>query len=749
AWSMQVLEAGSVDARSCLQRVEALSDEALVAARARLNPAAGLMLSALWVGPSKQLVLIVHHLAVDGVSWRILLEDLNIAWAQHRGGQPIDLPVTGTSFARWAALLAEHAHSPDVVDQAEVWRNVAGAPAVLPAVQPATDTFAAAGHLSMALDVQTTRLLLGEVPAAFHAGVQDILLIAFALAVAEFANTGAAPIGIDVEGHGRHEDLAPGVDLSRTVGWFTSKYPVSLTVGGLRWTHVTAGEAALGAVLKDAKEQLRALPDSLTYGLLRYVNREVDLTGSEPVIGFNYLGRLGASGGDTAMNADVWWPSREGSSGTGAVAAIPMPLMHTVELNAGTVDTDTGPQLHADWMWAPSSLDHAQVSRLSQLWCDALAGICAHVQRGGGGLTPSDIAPARLSQPQIDQLQREQQIADVLPLTPVQQGLLFHASTVRGSDDDLYAVQLNIAVTGALDSGRLRDAVHTVVNRHPHLAARFCAQFDEPVQIIPAEPVVPWRYVDLDGNGDLDGDGLDVDVDELVDQLCAAERAAVGDLAGQQSFRAALIRVGTDRHRFVLTNHHIVVDGWSLPILLAEIFASYHGQALAPAGSYRRFVTWLADRDLDAAHAAWAEVLEGFDSPALVSSGRRLALGTRAVESFLLPAETMRAVGELARSCQTTANTVLQSAFAQLLCWLTGQHDVAFGTTVSGRPADVVGAESMVGLLINTVPVRARLTPTTTATELLAQLQNTNNRTLEHQHLALSEIHRITGHEQL
>ena len=162
---------------------------------------------------------------------------------------------------------------------------------------PAVDTFAAAGRLSVPLDVETTRMLLGEVPAAFHAGVQDILLIAFALAWTEFVGT-AAPVGIDVEGHGRHEELADEVDLSRTVGWFTTKYPVALSVGGLDWAQVIAGEAALGAVLKDAKEQLRALPDPLTYGLLRYLNPEVELGGSDPVIGFNYLGRLGASAGE-------------------------------------------------------------------------------------------------------------------------------------------------------------------------------------------------------------------------------------------------------------------------------------------------------------------------------------------------------------------------------------------------------------------------------------------------------------------
>ena len=178
-----------------------------MAARSRLNPAAGVMLSALWVASTGQLVSIVHHLAVDGVSWRILLEDLNIAWAQHRGGQQVALPAPGTSFARWASLLAEHARRPEVVEQAQVWRQIAAIPAALPAVRPAVDTYASAGNLSVELDAETTRMLLGEVPAAFHAGMHDILLIAFALAWAEFLGTGGAPIGIDVEGHGRQEEL--------------------------------------------------------------------------------------------------------------------------------------------------------------------------------------------------------------------------------------------------------------------------------------------------------------------------------------------------------------------------------------------------------------------------------------------------------------------------------------------------------------------------------------------------------------
>jgi amino acid adenylation domain-containing protein/non-ribosomal peptide synthase protein (TIGR01720 family) len=737
-WSLTAPEAGAVDARGCLQSVDVLCDEALVEARARLNPAAGVMLSALWVASTSQLVLIIHHLAVDGVSWRILLEDLNIAWAQHHGGQPIALPTAGTSFARWSSLLAEHARRPQVVGQADTWRQVASVPAALPAVQPAVDTYISAGHLSVELDVETTRMLLGEAPAAFHAGVQDILLIAFGLACAQFLGTRGALIGIDVEGHGRHEELATDVDLSRTVGWFTAKYPVSLAVGGLDWSQVLAGEAALGALLKDAKEQLRALPDGLTYGLLRYLSPDVELAESDPPIGFNYLGRLGAA---AELSDDLWRLCPEGLSLTGAARAVPLPLAHTVELNAGTVDTDTGPQLHANWSWAPSALDHAQVSRLGRLWFEALAGICAHVRRGGGGLTPSDITPARLSQQQIDELQQQYEIADILPLTPLQQGLLFHTSTAQGDNDDVYAVQLDFTITGALDPHRVRDAVHTVVTRYPNLAARFCAQFDEPVQIIPADPVAPWRYVDLGAE--------DSDVEEQVQRACAAERAAVCDLAHQPAFRAALIRTAEDRHRFVLTNHHIVVDGWSIPILLREIFASYYGQRLPAPASYRSFATWLADRDLDAARAAWREVLDDFDTPTLVGPSGRLELGRQSVASFRVPEETTRALSELARSRHTTVSTVLQAAWAQLLMWLTGQHDVAFGTAVSGRPAEVVGADSMVGLLINTVPVRANIAPATNTTGLLDQLQSAHNHTLEHQHVALSEIHRLTGQDQL
>ncbi|WP_081250474.1 non-ribosomal peptide synthetase [Mycobacterium avium] len=736
-WSLEAPEAGAVQAADCLETVDALSAAALVDARSRLNLADGILVRAVWASETSQLALIIHHLAVDGVSWRTLIEDLNIAWAQHHSGQPVALPTGGTSFARWSALLEDHARRPEVVERAEDWRQVAAVPAVLPAAQPG-DTYATAGQLSASLDVETTRLLLGEVPAAFHAGVQDILLIAFGLAWTQFIGTGA-PIGIDVEGHGRSEELGPQVDLSRTVGWFTAKYPVALRLGGLSWGQVVGGDEALGAVVKEAKEQLRALPDGLTYGLLRYLNPQAGLDVSDPAIAFNYLGRLG--GGAAELSPELWRLSPDSFALAGAAGAVELPLPHTVELNAGTMDTEDGPHLQANWTWARSALDDKQIGRLSELWFDALAGICTHVRAGGGGLTPSDVAPARLTQRDLDELAQRYRVADVLPLTPLQQGLLFHAGTAQGSQEseDLYAVQLDISVTGAVDPDRLREAVRTVITRHPNVVAHFSEDFGEPVQILSAEPELAWQYVELDAGADLD---------EQVERLSSAERVAVADLA-QPPFRGALIRTAEDAYRFVLTNHHIVLDGWSKPLLLQEIFAAYFGVRLPAPVPYRNFITWLSAQDRAAAQAAWREVLAGFDTPTLVGPSGRMALGPRGVAEFHVPADTSRVLGELARSCRTTVSTVLQAAWAQLLMWLTGQHDVVFGTAVSGRPTELAGSESMVGLLINTVPVRATIGAETTIADLLDQLQRAYTHTLEHQHLALNDIHRVTGHDQI
>ena len=717
-----------------LRVVDTLTDDELVAARDDLDPGRGVVLSAVWATERRQLAVLIHHLAVDGVSWRILLEDVNIAWAQRRSGDVVALPPTGTSYRTWANLAHLHARSPEMVAHAAEWRAVAEVPAALPWPGPA-DTLATAGRLSAVLEPDVTRALLGEVPSALHAGIHDVLLIALAMAVAEFAGNGGDAIGVDVEGHGRAELGVPDVDLSRTVGWFTAKYPVAMAVGELDWAQVVAGDAAVGHAFKRVKEQLRALPDGVTYGLLRYLNPDVELPHADPPIGFNYLGRLGGR----LAEAD-WQLCRWGSPFADPVAAaLPIPLAHAVEVGAATVDGTHGPALHAEWLWAASVFDAGDIAALSRLWFAALRGICTHVWRGGGGLTPSDVLPARIRQRELDDLDRRGRVADVLPLTALQQGLLYHACTAPDSGE-LYAVQLELTVVGRLEVEALRAAVHAVLVRHPQLAARFLAQFDEPVQAIPAAPTLPWTALDADGLTDVEG---------YLHDVAAAERAAVRDPVHEHVFRVAVVRTGTDRHRVLITAHHIVLDGWSMPILLREIFARYRGDQLPAAAPYRRYLTWLSERDADAAHRAWRAVLTGLDGPTLVAARDPVGVGERATVAAVVPVATTRALRDLARRHRCTVNVALQAAWALVLGRLTGRADVVFGTTVSGRPVELPGADAVVGLFINTIPVRARLTPAMTSTELLNQLQRNHVQTLEHQYVALSDIHRIVGHAPL
>ena len=469
----------------------------------------------------------------------------------------------------------------------------------------------------------------------------------------------------------------------------------------------------------------------MTYGLLRYLNPDVALDAADPAIGFNYLGRLGTG----ELSDDLWRMDADAQSLLSAAAAIDMPLMHTVGVNAGTLDAESGPALQASWTWATAALDDEQVHRLSRLW----------FRRAGRDLHPctqrrrrshpvghpsgtAESGPDRIAEPAIRN--RRCFAAD-----PGSAGTVVPPTFTRGADN-IYAVQLDIALAGELDPHRLRDAVGTVIKRHPNLAARFCEDFDQPVQVIAAEPVIAWHYLELD-------------TEEQLDKFCAAERAAVGDPTNEPTFRAALVRTAPDRHRFVLTNHHIVLDGWSLPILLQEIFAATTATDypnLRPiAGSSpgwpvrigmrrrRRGArcSTVSTRRLSSVHrAAWRWVR--------VVSNRSRCPRRSPTRSPNWPAAGRQRSG-----------TVLQAGWAQVLMMLTGRSDVAFGTAVSGRPADVAGADLMVGLLINTVPVRARVTASDTVADLLEQLQREHNDTLEHEHLALTEIHHLVGHEQM
>ena len=469
----------------------AIGEHAQLAA-GRLAPAAGLMLQAVWFDAGAaapgRLLLSIHHLAVDGVSWRILVPDLAAAWRAVAQGQSPLLGPRSSSLRRWAERLVGEAHDQARLGELELWCGMLSAPCVSLVegkLDAARDVGGTAGHLRLSLPACVTAALLTRVPAAFHGGINDVLLSTLGVALLDWrrrraGDAGGGAVLIDVEGHGR-EDVFADVDLSRTVGWFTSLYPVRLDLGGVDLDAALAGGAALGRALKLTKEQLRAVRDNgLGYGLLRYLNRE---SGGElakfapPQIGFNYLGRFGGSGAD-------WSAAGEGGVLGGGDAA--MPLAHCIEVNALTVEECDGATLSATWSWAPALVSEEAVGDLARSWFRALSALVRHAAApGAGGRSPSDLPLLALSQDEIEDLERQYpQLEEILPLSPLQQGLLFHA-LYDAQAADVYTVQLVLALRGALDRTALQAAVAKLLARHASLRAGFRqGKLRHPVQVI-------------------------------------------------------------------------------------------------------------------------------------------------------------------------------------------------------------------------------------------------------------------------
>ncbi|OQD53808.1 hypothetical protein BM536_026515 [Streptomyces phaeoluteigriseus] len=419
-WTAKVREPGTVNAPWLLVRenVARLDGPALAQAvrdaasadAARLDPRQGTMLRATWLDAGAdrpgRLVLTLHHLVCDGVSWRILLDDLARAHEAAVAGGPAELEPVGTSVRHWARLLVAEAASEQRAAEGELWRRTLAAPDPLLGgrpLDPARDTHATARTLRRTLDTEATRAVLTEVPAAFHAEINDVLVTAYALAVADWrrrTRDDAAAVLIEMEGHGR-EEIADGIDLGRTVGWFTTTYPLRVDLGAPDWAEVWAGGPSAGRVLKQVKEQLRAVPDhGVGFGVLR---RIAALPGLErtPQLGFNYLGRLPAP-------RDADWATTEESPLIAAGADPGLALPHTLGLNALTEDGPDGPRLTAVWTWPGELLDEADAADVAEGWFRALRALVAHAQNpDAGGHTPSDVDLIALSQDELDAFENE------------------------------------------------------------------------------------------------------------------------------------------------------------------------------------------------------------------------------------------------------------------------------------------------------------------------------------------------------
>ncbi|GGS36128.1 non-ribosomal peptide synthetase [Actinokineospora fastidiosa] len=424
-WVLEVPEPGAVPAEECVRRVDlaGLSGEALAKTMAahsdeawdRTDPAAGRMLQVVWFDPGRVLV-VAHHLVVDGVSWRIITDDLAAAWSAVAEGRAPELPEVGTSFRRWAEHLTAHAHTEQRVSELDFWTEVLDEYDPLLGdrpLDPTQDTVGAVAYATETLPAALTGPLLTTVPNLYQAGVNDVLLTGLALAVARWRgdrgidDDGTTSVMVDLEGHGREDSVAP-VDLARTVGWFTSRYPVRIDPGEV--PDLDTGGPGVGAALKRVKEQLRAVPDNgIGYGLLRHLNHDTRDTLADlldPQISFNYLGRYASSGTTRAWSAVTDEGTVGGADLTGSRPDPATPLTHALSVNAVTEDHPDGPRLVVVWSWPRTLLAEADVRVLMARFTDALRGLVAHASGDAvGGLTPSDTGLVALTQDQLDRFE--------------------------------------------------------------------------------------------------------------------------------------------------------------------------------------------------------------------------------------------------------------------------------------------------------------------------------------------------------
>ncbi|MBJ2179845.1 non-ribosomal peptide synthase/polyketide synthase [Pseudomonas veronii] len=653
---------------------------------------------------TQRLLLVVHHLVVDGVSWRILLEDLQQAY----GAAP--LPAKTCAYQVWARQLQAHAQTLDA--QLAYWQAQT-ADTDLPCDNPQGGLQNRLGaKLEIRLDAEHTRQLLQDAPAAYRTQVNDLLLSALVRVICRWSGHTAALI--QLEGHGR-EDLFDNVDLSRTVGWFTSLFPLRLQA-----------EGGLADAIKSVKEQLRGVPDKgIGYGLLRYLGtpdaREALSSLAAPRITFNYLGQF-----DRQFNQSALFVPATGGSGQAQDPEAPLANWLTLE---GQV---YGGELTLQWGFSREMFEVSTIQRLADDYVAELKALIVHCcATPAGQVTPSDFPLARLTQRQLDGLPvAGPAIADLYPLSPMQQGMLFHS--LYEPEAQAYINQLHLDI-GGLDLLAFGRAWQAALERHDILRSSFhWLGLDSAHQLI-------QRQVDLP---------LQVIEDADAEALAAAERDKGFALDAAPLFRLLLVRGVGATWQLIFTSHHILMDGWSNAQLLGEVIAHYAGHTVpAPPGQFRDYLGWLQQQG--SGEAFWKATLAPLQAPTLLAEALRVPAHATGMadHQVVLDSDFTQALGEFARRQKITLNTLLQGAWSLLLQRYTGQDCVAFGATVAGRSAPLPGIEQQLGLFINTLPLVSVAAPAQSAACWLSELQALNLSLRDHEHVPLYDIQGWAGQQ--
>ncbi|NEO46167.1 MAG: amino acid adenylation domain-containing protein, partial [Moorea sp. SIO4A3] len=653
---------------------------------------------------SARLLIIIHHLAVDGVSWRIVLSDLETIYQQLTEQQPIQLSPKTTAFIDWAKKLNNYAQSEILLKELDYWlnqpwSNTTPLPHDYGHSQP-ENTVASAASVSGELSVEETTALLGSVNQAYNTQINDILLSGLVLSLAEW--TGDSTVLIDLEGHGR-EELFADVDLSRTVGWFTTLFPVLLQVASLNQP---------AEVIKSIKEQLRAIPNrGIGYGMLRYlcqestVNQQLQTIPTAEIC-FNYLGQF-----DQVQSQTGW---KFASSSTGANQSQKQNRDHLLDASGLVVEG----KLTINWTYSSNVHRRATVEKLANSYLKALRSIIEHCQlEEAFGYTPSDFPDAQLNQLELDELLapiKTKNISEIYPLSPMQQGMLFHS--LYAPNSGVYFEQMTFKLKGNLNVAALKESWQLVVDRYSTLRTFFVWENrPTPLQVVLKQVELPWSNLDW---RELSA----TEQQQQLSEMLSTQRESGFQLNLAPLMSCTLIQLSEQTYQFIWNHHHLLMDGWCLPIIFKDVFSFYQAALTGKTYNsptprpYQDYITWLSEQDFEASSKFWRETLRGFSVPTpLVVDKIHYKNGQQNSDyqelELRLSPEVSGQLESVARQHYVTLSTLVQGAWALLLSRYSGDIDVVFGVTVSGRSTSLDGVESMVGLFINTLPLRLQVSP--------------------------------------
>ncbi|MGZ7444128.1 amino acid adenylation domain-containing protein [Paenibacillus sp. TH7-28] len=676
------------------------------------------------------LCLSVHHLAVDGISWRILFEDIGVGYRQAERGEEITFREKTDSFRAWSERLYTYAVSGELQQEIPYWRALEQHEIKpLPKDQTVHDRkHADYGHIEIELDEAQTAKLLKEVNKAYNTEINDVLLTALGEAVREW--TGEDKVLVNLEGHGR-EDIIPDMDISRTVGWFTAQYPVILDMTGAR---------DVSYRLKAVKESLRRIPQKgIGYGILKYHTflRDEGILKFDlrPEISFNYLGQFDQDI-DTGMFtiADVL---------EGEAVSPDMQSPYSLDIN-GRV---TYGRLRLSFSYHQHEYERATVIRVAEGFKRHLERMIEHcVAREYTELTASDVSSGRITMAEVEAVYRamgaaKSNITDIYTLTPMQEGMLYHY--LREPDSPAYFEQAVLELEGEIDRGLLERAFGQVIQRHDILRTAFVYEkLDKPLQAVLKERLaeVFFEYISF---------LTEEEKTRYLQTYLDKDRAKGFDLTRDPLTRMALIRISADRYRLIWSFHHIIMDGWCLGLIfqeLLEIYGALRRGSIPQLGAvypYRQYIQWLEQREDKATAVYWENVLAEYEQPAPLpktKDGKAHPGYVQEEYDFTIRGEMKVSLERIARESGATLSTALQAVWGILLQRYNNTRDVVFGTVVSGRPAEIQGIEAMIGLFINTIPVRVRAEKEDSFSSLIAKLQREAWATERHHYYPLAEI---------